>query len=38
MGDLNGDGSADLLLATPYYNFDADGRAVITGGAFKLVY
>jgi hypothetical protein len=38
MGDLNGDGTGDVMFPTPLINFDNSGAPVISGGGFKLVY
>ncbi|MBC7396689.1 MAG: FG-GAP repeat protein, partial [Bdellovibrionales bacterium] len=38
LGDLNGDGTADLLMPTKKFPYGADGSTVIDGGGFKLFY
>jgi hypothetical protein len=38
LGDLNGDGTADLLMPTQDVSVGVDGTPVIKGGGFRLVY
>jgi hypothetical protein len=39
MGDLNGDGTGDLLIPSTDFRLGADGQtSVISGGGFKLIY
>jgi len=38
MGDLNGDGTGDLVMPTDEINVGADGTPVVEGGGFKIFY
>lgn len=38
LGDLNGDGTADLMMPTKKIPYGANGTTVIDGGGFKLFY
>jgi len=37
-GDLNGDGTMDLIMPTDQINVGADGTPVVKGGGFKIFY